>query len=321
MAIQKIKTTLTNSDKDNQYLVYPASYADVIFLIKERSSDPTLTVQEKFSMIENLIIENKELITLVEKKISSTNPYKGIFASLETLKNYVTQNKITLKAGDYAIISHEDTDDELYIYDEGDTNWVAKGNIVQGQLKMVNNKLPDEKGNVVITIEDIDDLRNILNNLATKEKLEEVSHNSMKYSLLWDDGTKYKNGDVVEYEDCIYVLVSNDFLVNVRPGTHESWKLIGITAKYVNDNGGKIDTINVNGQSISIVNKTVDIEVPTKLSELENDGDGTSRYATEAYVATNGGKIDSISVNGEKQAIDENKNVEISLPTFTILED
>ena len=55
--------------------------------------------------------------------------------------------------------------------------------------------------------------------------------------------------------------------------------------------------------------------VPTKTSDLTNDGDGTSPFATEEYVDENGGKIDSISVNGTAQTIDANKNVDIDVPT------
>lgn len=43
--------------------------------------------------------------------------------------------------------------------------------------------------------------------------------------------------------------------------------------QYVNDNGGKIDTIKVNGTAQTIVNKAVDITVPTKTSDLTNDSD------------------------------------------------
>ena len=49
---------------------------------------------------------------------------------------------------------------------------------------------------------------------------------------------------------------------------------------------------------------------------MTNDGNGTSAFATESYVATNGGKIDSISVNNITQTI-TNKNVNISVPTKT----
>ena len=57
---------------------------------------------------------------------------------------------------------------------------------------------------------------------------------------------------------------------------------------------------------------------PTKLSDFTNDGDGTSgsKFATESYVTTNGGKIDVIKVNGTSQTI-TNKAVDISVPTNT----
>lgn len=53
--------------------------------------------------------------------------------------------------------------------------------------------------------------------------------------------------------------------------------------------------------------------LPTKTSDLTNDGDGNSPFATESYVAINSGKIDSISVNGTTQTIDANKNVDLSV--------
>lgn len=85
---------------------------------------------------------------------------------------------------------------------------------------------------------------------------------------------------------------------------------------YVDQNGGKIDTISVNGTQQTITNKNVDIPVPTATSDLTNDGDGASNFATEAYVQQNGGKIDTISVNGTQQTI-TNKNVDITVPTKT----
>lgn len=51
--------------------------------------------------------------------------------------------------------------------------------------------------------------------------------------------------------------------------------------------------------------------VPEKTSDLLNDGDGTSSFATESYVATNGGKIDKIVFNGTEQTI-TNKTVSMS---------
>ena len=59
-----------------------------------------------------------------------------------------------------------------------------------------------------------------------------------------------------------------------------------------------INTISVNGTNVPPDNnKNVALTVPTATSDLTNDGDGTSNFATEAYVTQNGGKIDTISVN------------------------
>lgn len=75
-----------------------------------------------------------------------------------------------------------------------------------------------------------------------------------------------------------------------------------------------IETVKVNGTALTPVNKAVDVIVPTKTSDLTNDGDGTSNFATEAYVQQNGGKIDKIKVNGVEQTI-TNKEVDLTIPT------
>lgn len=54
--------------------------------------------------------------------------------------------------------------------------------------------------------------------------------------------------------------------------------------------------------------------VPTATSDLTNDGDGSSNFATESYVSQHGGKIDVIQVNGTAQTI-TNKTVNIPVPT------
>ena len=88
------------------------------------------------------------------------------------------------------------------------------------------------------------------------------------------------------------------------------------TEAYVTTNGGKIDKISVNGTEQAITDKTVNIVMPTKVSDLTNDGDGTagSEFATKAYVQSEGGKIDSIKVNGTAQTV-TNKEVDITVPT------
>lgn len=94
-----------------------------------------------------------------------------------------------------------------------------------------------------------------------------------------------------------------------------------------------IEVVQENGTPLTVTNKTVNVtvpttvaelsdssdyalaeDVPTKTSDLTNDGNGQSPYATQEYVGQNGGKIDTISVNGAAQTI-TNKNVDITVPT------
>lgn len=77
-----------------------------------------------------------------------------------------------------------------------------------------------------------------------------------------------------------------------------------------------IETVKVNGVALAPIEKAVDISVPTNTSDLTNDGDGDSAFATQSYVQQNGGKIDTIKVNGTAQTITD-KTVDISVPTKT----
>lgn len=76
-----------------------------------------------------------------------------------------------------------------------------------------------------------------------------------------------------------------------------------------------IETVKVNGVALTPdAQKAVDVTVPTATSDLTNDGDGESPFATEEYVDENGGKIDVIQVNGTPQTI-TSKTVNITVPT------
>ena len=80
--------------------------------------------------------------------------------------------------------------------------------------------------------------------------------------------------------------------------------------KYINSTG----VATIRDWVLSLFNGLV---IPTKTSDLTNDGDGTdsnSPFATQAYVGANGGKIDVIKVNGTAQTI-TNKEVDLTVPT------
>ena len=79
-----------------------------------------------------------------------------------------------------------------------------------------------------------------------------------------------------------------------------------------------INTVKVNGTAlVPDAQKAVDVTVPTATSDLTNDGDGTdnnSPFATQAYVAANGGAINTVAVNNVDQTV-TNKRVNITVPT------
>ena len=78
-----------------------------------------------------------------------------------------------------------------------------------------------------------------------------------------------------------------------------------------------IEKIKKNGTMLQPdAEKAVDITVPTKTSDLENDGDGSGQFASKAYVDEQGGKIDTIAVNDVNQPTVE-KRVNITVPTKT----
>lgn len=108
--------------------------------------------------------------------------------------------------------------------------------------------------------------------------------------------------------DANYVHTDNNYT------TTEKTKLEGVEA---GAEANVIETVKVNGTALTPdAQKAVDVTVPTKVSDLTNDGDGTtgSEFATKAYVDTNGGKIDKIKVNGTEQTI-VNKEVDLTIPT------
>lgn len=87
-----------------------------------------------------------------------------------------------------------------------------------------------------------------------------------------------------------------------------------------------IETVKVNGTAlVPDAQKAVDVTVPTDqdITDLADvaiaasiSGSDTGSIASKGYVATNGGKIDVIKVNGTAQTI-VNKEVNIAVPTKT----
>ena len=144
--------------------------------------------------------------------------------------------------------------------------------------------------------------------VATKEELQDV--NETLSGIIAEGGQPNTiegitvNGDTIEPDGNKTVALSVPTVVNdLTDGASYA------TKEYVDENGGKIDVIKVNGATQSITDKVVDIAVPTQVSDL-SDG---NTLATIEYVDENGGKIDVIQVNGVDQSIYE-KSVNIAVP-------
>ena len=297
-----------NSLIKNGVKINPQTLADVVYLKEQGVYGITVAgkIAEIIKSIEDL-----------QGALNESVRFKGKYSSVEEAKQSLENEGITPIPGDYIIIVHEGEDDELYIWDADKQDWISKGNVVKSFVDEVNGQVgkvvltdkniyttdliePGTEGKDKFTINDV--LSLILRLYATKEEVDAVNAKMLNFRDEWISGNEYREKDIVSYGKNLYICIA-DVAEGNKTNPSEDSTHWGIFVE------------GFNGDYNSLINK------PTKVSQFENDGDGTSRYATEAYVATNGGKIDSISVNGEKQAIDENKNVEISLPTFTILED
>ena len=72
---------------------------------------------------------------------------------------------------------------------------------------------------------------------------------------------------------------------------------------FVDTYGGKIDVIKVNGSTQTITNKTVDITVPTKTSDLTNDSnfpvDANYVHTDNNFTTTLKNKLDGIAAGAE----------------------
>ena len=144
--------------------------------------------------------------------------------------------------------------------------------------------------------------------MSTKKylDLDGLSHFWLLVKNLIPTATSDLTNDSNFVSDANYTHTDNNYT------TAEKTKLSGITA---GAEANVIESVKVNGTALTPdVNKAVDVTVPTNVSDLTNDGDGASPFATQAYVGTNGGKIDVIKVNGTTQTI-TNKTVDITVPT------
>lgn len=235
---------------------------------------------------------NKENVSVQDSlndlniRLKNQNHFKGIKNDISQFNDYENY-----EPGDYCVVSIPDGDDIMYVWDEEDARWLEQGRYSLG-IKSVNLQMPDENGNIVVNSNDIE----FSDGVSVKNKITILDGEILRFKGNWKMYNPYKKNDVVRDINNIYICLED----------HSSMKQpILDTSRWI------LFVEGFSGDYEKLENK------PTDLNDFTNDGDGTvgSKYATEAYVAKNGGKINTISINGEKVTIDEEKNVDITLPT------
>lgn len=176
----------------------------------------------------------------------------------------------------------------------------------------------------------IDNIDMTTNRYKIRSNLSQYPRIQFAFSFSRPDGY-IKNSDTA-FGDFGFALKPDGF-IPVEPKDKENFNyIVGNAFTDSRLNGNTLEFYNMNGNKVvsfdlsPFTQEQVDLGEPDstketfvkgkKTSNLVNDGeDGTSPYATENFVKRNGGKIDSISVNGTPQKIDESKNVDIVVPT------
>lgn len=136
----------------------------------------------------------------------------------------------------------------------------------------------------------------------------------------YDSTTKETLSEAISDEKLIVINYSGEFYTTVYSAETASY--IGLYA--IAGNASLYFT--VNSSNVWTRTETVlatESDIPTKVSDLTNDGDGTtdSRFATEAYVEENGGKIQKVKYDGTELPIDTtDKSVNVPRNTFTAVE-
>ena len=104
-----------------------------------------------------------------------------------------------------------------------------------------------------------------------------------------------KNSSYVEKMDALINAVKASSSGDMLKSTYDptgSVATAGGIPDYVEANGGKIDTIKVNGTAQAITDKTVNITVPTKTSDITND----SGYLTSVPVTSVNSKTGAVKL-------------------------
>ena len=183
---------------------------------------------------------------------------------------------------------------------------------LNGAKDSINNTLNVDE-TVTSSLETTD---SITSNLSTTDNTTSQMNNEDPLDSVLDQPTVYKyvggktDNIIVEVDNTGRIIYAN--LQQIKFKTFADFPQPGSDRLiYIDATSNTLYSWDSDAQAYTKL--VADVNIPTNLSEFKNDGDGDSPFATEDYVQQNGGKIDSISVNGVPQEIDENKNVDIKV--------
>ena len=226
---------------------------------------------------------------LVNKPILNTNnTVKQNANNAEIIKGTINLHKIS-KTGDYNDLINLPSLDFIPNSQKGVANGVATLN---GEQTVAKNNLPSDTvydNNYIHTDNNFTTiLKNKLNGIEAEAQVNEIETIQKNGTILNIENktvnitvptkTSDLSNDSNFITDKNYVHTDNNFTTSLKN------KLEGI------DSGAQvnvIEKIQKNGVDLSIVNKTANIIVPTKTSELSNDGeDGIGKFLTQVPIAS-----------------------------------
>lgn len=256
--------------------------------------------------------------------------YKGYFidesALITQYPNDVSDEESVSRTGWYAVVGETDT---IWIWDVQGKQWLNSGSTANAPVDSVNGMT----GDVTLTGSNINATATVGVSSVTKPI---SSHLTDIYADIEDinDSAVTLAGDQIITGVKVFDEVIG--LRNTAEGTVDQIKHINSNFLITSGTGENLLNIDEGLETISAFNRQLAFEdeiaqiqgdyatkqelntavqnvtdmIPTKVSELQNDND----YANKQYVLDNGGKINTISVNGTNQTI-TNKNVNIEVPT------
>lgn len=278
------------------------------------------------TFMNNGVSVEAEILELKEQ----TKYYKGHFISEEALvaryPNDVSDEESISRTGWYAIVGETDT---IWVWDVEGKRWLNSGSTANAPVDSVNGLI----GDVVLTGSNVNATTTVGASSVTKPI---ASHLTDIYADI--EGIE-SNSVTLDDDQIITGVKVFDEVIGLRnssEGTVDQIKHINSNFLITSGTGENLLNIDEGLETISAFNRQLAFEdeiaqiqgdyatkqelntavqnvtdmIPTKVSELQNDND----YANKKYVLDNGGKINTISINGVNQTI-TNKNVNISVPT------